>query len=137
MSKPDTPITQQKIVEMATLVFAANPTVHELRAATGLSANQQRTAKQSETYKKAVEALTQELISTARSAAVGKLAQMIDPALTVVLNNLKKDNLEAAKIVFKALGVEETEKAQQDTQIQIVLPGQKLEKVIDSEGREV
>lgn len=55
--------------------------------------------------------------------AKAKLSRLVDKAIAVVEKRLDKDDLEAAKMVFKATGIEKSEEKPVDTSINLILPG--------------
>lgn len=130
-------VTTQKIIEIAALVITSNATPGELKAATGLSYVQLANVKKSEEYATALADIRKELVDTAKNVAVGGLAKMVPEAIEAVKQQLKKHNLDAAKMVFKGVGVEQADQEAKDNSLTIILPGQKQEKVIDSNGEEV
>jgi len=59
------------------------------------------------------------------------LAKLVSKAIKVVEARLDDNDLEAAKTVFRAVGIERMEEKPQDTNITVVLPGGINEKVIE------
>jgi hypothetical protein len=52
-----------------------------------------------------------------------QLSKLGEAAISVVKQHLQENNLEAAKLVFKTMGLMEQEEKQGDTQLTVILPG--------------
>lgn len=85
-------------------------------------------------FKFLVSKVGEDELGPALAKAKSKLAKLTDKAVRVIENQLDQDNLEAAKMVLRAVGLEkQEEKQEQDTLIQVVLPGVSEPKTIIQE----
>lgn len=80
-----------------------------------------------ESYKKALDkAIGEDLEANLKTAKAG-ISALISKAISAVNRALEcgntSDEIAAAKMVFKAVGLEQTEAETKDTSIQIILPG--------------
>lgn len=62
------------------------------------------------------------IAAPAKDKARKELARLVPKAIKVIERNLEDDNLEAAKMVLKAIGLEQEEESKGDTQIVVNLP---------------
>jgi hypothetical protein len=72
-------------------------------------------------------------IAKAKNGADG----LVDKALKVLEDALDEGDIDAAKVVFKLIGLENQEERASDTHLTVVMPGAQTENVISVKPKEV
>lgn len=87
--------------------------------------------KNSEFFKNMLSAQANHEIGSVIETGRNGLAKLVQKAIKVVEARLDYNDLEAAKTVFRAVGIEKMEEKPVDTNITVVMPGGLNEKVIE------
>lgn len=121
-----------KQVAAATLV---DPTILGLSQKFNVSRRQIRNVMEDPRFKQELDRMGDEALKPAINIVRKDMIKLAKKAVKVVESNLDDDNLEAAKLVFKVLGVDQMEEKPNDTNLTVILPGSvKQETVIESEA---
>lgn len=133
MGKEKIEVTPEVVRQLATR-RAVGASMRDLEAEFGFSRPVVSRILASDLAKSVVKGLTDSAIEAAAIEARRGLSEMVKMANAAVLENLKTFNLEAAKIIYKAIGVEAIEKqeSRQQQAIQVILPGAVAPKEVDN-----
>lgn len=86
-------------------------------------------------FKEVLEKAGEQELAPALARAKGQMARLVSKAVKAIERALDEgehsDALKAASMVFRAVGLDEQEKKDQDTNITVVLPGGTLDNVIE------
>jgi transcription initiation factor TFIIIB Brf1 subunit/transcription initiation factor TFIIB len=74
-------------------------------------------------FKDELKKIAEDSTAAAKHVLKSELGKMVREVLRVIKHNLELNSLEAVKIYFKALGIEQEETKTGDTQINVLLPG--------------
>lgn len=105
----------------------------DIGAIMGLNAMQIGRVQRTPEYQKLFQDLVDRHLSSIIKRTRAQLAAMANTAVEVVKYHLEDNSLDAAKLVFKAMGLEQLETDHNDTHIQIVMPGAEAPKVVATE----
>lgn len=87
----------------------------------------------SDEYNLIKDRLSDAVIAPALKQAKISLSALLKQAIKVVKKHLEEDNLEAAKLVFKSMGIGDKEDEKGDTAITVILPGSEAPKEVQSD----
>lgn len=88
----------------------------------------------SDEYKVIITEIGESAVMEAKNVLKRRVSELVPQAYEALKNNLAEDNMEAVKVVFKAVGLEQKEEsAQGDTSITILMPGQQEPKDVNAD----
>lgn len=126
-----TPELKTKLaIEVATMRIAG-ASIQAISKELGISRHSVNALCKTDIYKSVFDEIREHAVKTAKGVAVNRLSALVDKAVEVVEQNLDDGKLEAAKLVFEAIGVKQQEEQKSDTTINLIVPGQKQEQVIE------
>jgi hypothetical protein len=134
MSKPLNPVEEGIIAKQLAVALLDGSPVSQAAKAVGIELSVARRIVKSEAFKELVNKAGDDSLLPALAEAKNKLAKLTSKAIKVIEYQLDENNLDAAKIVLKAVGVDKDDgKAEQDTVLNIIMPGATEPKSIDVE----
>jgi hypothetical protein len=126
-------ITEAQVETVVSLSLLNTP-LDQIVAETGLSRYMVNKLINSDKFKDTLKERTDEAVSTAKSTLKAAITSRMPAIISVIDHHLKEKNLEAVKVLLKAIGMEQTESNQGPTNIQITLPsGVEPVTVVESE----
>lgn len=130
-------VVKQQILERAAVLSLTGAPRTQIAQELGLSDKAAKRLMDSDEFKQVVQTMGDALSVEAKSKLKKGLARLVDKSLRVLEDNLDEGELEAVKLVFRGLGLEQTDGKIQDTQINVILPNlQPEENVIEVKPNE-
>jgi hypothetical protein len=77
----------------------------------------------SDKFKELIAEVGDEALTQAKTYVRVQMGRLVTDAVNVIKKNLKEGNLEAAKVVFKTVGLDNEENRVGETNLTVVLPG--------------
>ena len=134
MAKVLNPVEEQVVAKSLAAAMLDGTPVTQAAKLIGIELSVARRISKSDTFKDLVSQIGNDELTPALAKAKSKLAKLTDKAIRVIEHQLDANNLEAAKIVLKAVGLDQQEeKKDQDTNITVIMPGDRSPKHVDVE----
>jgi CRISPR/Cas system CSM-associated protein Csm2 small subunit len=111
------------IQQIAALAIAGTTSILGVSKALNISRHQVRRFMADPRYREILDEVAEKELVPAITSMRNKIAKLGDKAIRVLEQHLDEGNLDAAKMVFKAMGLEAQEERQMDTTIQVIMPG--------------
>lgn len=124
MSLKDTPkaVVDSVLVRKVAALAIAGAKTSDICRQLNLTRYEVKKITEREDFQQIVEQEGDREITPLINRAKADLARLVNKSIKVVERHLEKDNLEAAKIVLRSVGLEKAEAQQADTQINVILP---------------
>lgn len=114
---------KEAIYAKLAIMIANGSSITQAAEHLGIHKNTARKFVKDPNFLKRYEDTLNEVVAPAKDKARREIARLVPKAIKVIENNLDDDNLEAAKMVLKAVGVEQEENQDKgDTNIVVQLP---------------
>jgi hypothetical protein len=119
------------IRQVAALTLSGVNSINGVAKQLDVSRHQVRKVLAHPEYKKLLEELADKELLPVLMDMRSRIAKLGAKSIDVLSSHLDEGSLDAVKLVFKALGLEQQEKAAGDTSIQVILPGASEEKSVE------
>jgi hypothetical protein len=135
MSQKNPVIIEEIITRKVATLMLANPTItiQDLAKRLEISKDLVKRIQASDRFRELLKVTGEDAMSRAVSKTRQEMAELAQEAVRVIKFQLQENNLEAAKIVLKTMGLEQQEKTVSDTQLTVIIPGQTEPKDIEAE----
>jgi len=114
-------VLMQKVATLAISGYKTSQIAKELSLSLGLVRKITKDPK----FLELIEETSEKELAPLLTKAKAEMARLVSKSIKVVENCLDKDDLEAAKIVLKSVGLASQEEKQGSTELNIIMPGAK------------
>lgn len=116
-------IMDELVLKQIAAVAISGASYRQIADTLGISRTLVKKACESPKFKELVAKIGDEELAPAIVRAKSRISKLLDKAMIVLEHHLDQNNLEAVKLVFKSIGLDNTETGAGDSTINVILPG--------------
>lgn len=116
-------VIDEVIARQIAAIAIINPNISDISRQLNISRDLVRRVMDSAKFRDILTAVGDSSLAPAIAKVRAQTSKLVDKALKVIEDKLDEGDLDAAKVVFKIIGVDQQEDKPQDTNLTVVLPG--------------